>query len=207
VRAYAEERAVEAADGEELPHIAAGDGPAGEARAAGDGEARGGELDEGLDLGGLLGRALAEEAHGCLCLLSFGSGARRRLGGGGLVMLRVVGWRRSSYTSPWTGARRLRNRTCLWTTEPALQEREGQPFAVCCGAQECLPLLHWVASKFDAGSCIFKVRKPPRRFIMPNELCIFRSLVCQDALKIHCWQKGKIRQEIAVFPLRGVRWL
>jgi hypothetical protein len=117
VRAYAEERAVEAADGEELPDIAAGDGPAGEARAAGDGEARGGELDEGLDLGGLLGRALAEEAHGCLCLLSFGSGARRRLGGGGLVMLRVVGWRRSSYTGPWTGARRLRNRTCLCTTQ------------------------------------------------------------------------------------------
>jgi hypothetical protein len=72
--AYAEERAVEPADGEELADVAAGDGPASEARAAGDGEARRGELDEGLDLGGLLGRALAEEAHGNRYQL--GSGAR-----------------------------------------------------------------------------------------------------------------------------------
>jgi hypothetical protein len=62
--AYAEERAIEAADCEELTGVAAGDGPASEARAAGDGEARRCELDEGLNLGGLLGRALAEEAHG-----------------------------------------------------------------------------------------------------------------------------------------------
>jgi len=55
------------ADGEELPDVAAGDGAAAEARAADDGEARGGELDQGLELGGLLGGALAEEAHGC-CL-------------------------------------------------------------------------------------------------------------------------------------------
>jgi hypothetical protein len=60
---YAEERAVEVADGEELPDVAAGDGAAAEARAADDGEARGGELDQGLELGGLLGGALAEEAH------------------------------------------------------------------------------------------------------------------------------------------------
>jgi len=65
--AYPEEGAVEVADGEELPDVAAGDGAAAEARAAGDGEARGGELDQGLELGGLLGGALAEEAHGC-CL-------------------------------------------------------------------------------------------------------------------------------------------
>ena len=57
------------ADGEELPDVAAGDGAAAEARAADDGEARGGELDQGLELGGLLGGALAEEAHGC-CLLA-----------------------------------------------------------------------------------------------------------------------------------------
>lgn len=60
---YAEERAVEVADGEELPDIAAGDGAAAEARAADDGEARGGELEQGLELGCLLGGALAEEAH------------------------------------------------------------------------------------------------------------------------------------------------
>lgn len=63
---YPEERAVEMSDGEELPDIAAGDGAAAEARPADDGEARGGELDQGLDLGGLLGGALAEEAHGWL---------------------------------------------------------------------------------------------------------------------------------------------
>lgn len=63
--AYAEERAVEVAGGEELADVAAGDGPAAKARAAGGAEARGGDLDEGLGLGGLLGGALAEEAHGC----------------------------------------------------------------------------------------------------------------------------------------------
>jgi hypothetical protein len=64
---YADERAVDMADREELPDIAAGDGPAAEARPAGDGEARHGELDQGLELGGLLGGALAEEAHGSGC--------------------------------------------------------------------------------------------------------------------------------------------
>lgn len=64
---YADERAVEMADREELPDVATGDGPAAEARPADDGEARRGELDQGLELGGLLGGALAEEAHGSGC--------------------------------------------------------------------------------------------------------------------------------------------
>lgn len=76
---YAEERAVEVADGEELPDIAAGDGAAAKARAADDGEARGGELEQGLELGCLLGGALAEEAHG-FCLLRTGWVLWRRAG-------------------------------------------------------------------------------------------------------------------------------
>lgn len=62
---YTEESAVEVADGEELRDIAAGNGAAPEAGPAGDGDARGSELDQGLELGGLLrrGALAAEEAH------------------------------------------------------------------------------------------------------------------------------------------------
>ena len=64
--AYPDESAVEVANGEELRDVAAGNGAAAEAGPADDGEAREGDLDEGLELGGLLGGALGEEPHGWL---------------------------------------------------------------------------------------------------------------------------------------------
>lgn len=67
-----DESAVEVANGEELRDIAAGDGPAADAGSADDGEPCDGDLDQGLELGGLLGGALGEEAHGALTLLLFG---------------------------------------------------------------------------------------------------------------------------------------
>lgn len=53
------------ANGEELRDVAARNGTAAEAGPADDGEARDGDLDEGLEPGGLFGGAPGEEPHGC----------------------------------------------------------------------------------------------------------------------------------------------
>lgn len=110
------------ADREELPDIAAGDGPAAEARPAGDGEARHGELDQGLELGGLLGGALAEEAHGsgsgCGCQRWWSRGWC--CGGETVDSLLLLPSPTLTYTGHWIGALWRRNLTCLWTTEFAL---------------------------------------------------------------------------------------
>lgn len=123
------------ADREELPDVAAGDGPATEARPAGDGEARHGELDQGLELGGLLGGALAEKAHGSLAAAANG-GVRGWCCGGELLMARLS----ASYTGHWIGALCRRDLTCLWTTEFAL---DGQ---ACAAADASFG--NWVVSKF-----------------------------------------------------------
>jgi hypothetical protein len=55
---------VEVAEGEELADIVAADGPASEAGAAGNGEARQGELEKLLKPRRLLGGLPMEESHG-----------------------------------------------------------------------------------------------------------------------------------------------